>query len=469
MTGRPKRFILAYSQSNFARRTFGQAWKIPPPNNLFVWDGGHWNGDVVPPVGTEFVPAADRPPQIPVSYAAELARSRPDADWYLVIVARGGTGIRAVTGMRYVYLSSTSGETPAGALRFNPPCSGITYSATDHSGFTRFMPGSVDLGTSEFYPARIETVSDNGARFIEFKPVGNVQIKSAPTWSQPFAETARSADWPPPNGTNVLLYPSEPRMRNVLTDVVTAAFDAANPPRRKFDKVLIWPTEADLPFPDAYRERDFNYLMKCLSPWTERYTDFLLTLPWPYEPSINFGRAAWWSAIRQIVRADADCRTVVSLEESGIENWDADLVHASEVGRENIGYLMRKSEQTGGGLTTTRDSGEHLPAVSLSVNVETISPATCMWTRVGQVVTVSGILSVKPSAVAETSFNLSLPVDTPIWNNHQLNGQGVSASTDQTVYVGGHPATSKARFTFTPASVRAQIISYQFSYIVRGS
>lgn len=65
LADRPKKAIFAYSQSAFAGSSPGVAWRQTPPDNLFVWNGGNWTGDEVPPVGDAWVPARNYPPKTP--------------------------------------------------------------------------------------------------------------------------------------------------------------------------------------------------------------------------------------------------------------------------------------------------------------------------------------------------------------------------------------------------------------------
>ena len=333
-----------------ARRT---AWRLPPPANLWVWDGGHWAGNMVPPIGSAWVPATERVPQVPVAYAAELARSRPAEDWYLMIVARGGTSIAALAGLHYRWLGDrvapvADAPLAVGTLRFNETATEIAYSRNDLRGDRRFS-GRADLGTGDFYPARIETTQDAGACWVDFTATAAATAMKQHL-TQPIAILGSSC-WPPPEGTEVTVFPSAPRMRAVMRDVIATAFAAADVPiaQQRFDKMLVWPTESDINAPQGFR-KDFEWLMGFA---TERgvhpMTDVLLTLPWPYGAGIDTQRTTWWEAIRDIVRVDPVRRTLVSLEATDAALWgDGNNVHVLDAARETIGTLMRTSEAAGG-------------------------------------------------------------------------------------------------------------------------
>lgn len=240
LADRFKRFIFAYSQSNIALQGIGETWRYPPPPNLFVWNGGYWNGDMVPPLGNAFVPAASMPPMVAVAYAAELARQFPEDDFYLVMVARGGTSIRALAGMRYRWRSS--GAVPASGDVSIAAGTSVQFHDYDLNGFSR-MTGTADLGVSAFYPARIQATAD-ATVWTEFECTAAHTDNG--TWrSQPITGVG-SANWPPADGTDVTVFPSSPRMRDVMSDVIPAAMNALGlvGDQRRIDKMLIWPTES---------------------------------------------------------------------------------------------------------------------------------------------------------------------------------------------------------------------------------
>lgn len=467
---RPKRLIFAYSQSNFAGKATGTAWTQKPPENLRVWNGGNWAGDIAPPMGTAFLPAADFAPQVPIAYAAELARSRPEEDWFLVIVARGGTGIRAVAGTRYRFRSATTGNLASGDMRFNAGNTQIAYSETDIQGNVRFL-GGASLGTSAFYPARIETTTDNGSRWIEFTPTAGA-TDAGDYRTQPVTVSG-SANWPPPDGTDVTVFPTEPRMRTIIPTILTNAMNALklSGEARKIDKLLIWPTEADINFPAPYRDVDFPWLMAFLAPYLAASTQVLMTLPWPYGGAgITLPRAEWWAAIRDIVAADPTRRTLVSLDTTGAAHWgDADNVHVLDPSREVIGGLMARSEMTGGVPPVSALSGFYTPAMTAVANVASVTPSEAMWMRIGQVVTVSGVVTVVPTAAgAGTEVRIPLPVPSDLAAAHQLAGvASTGAYADGAAGIQGDATNDAARLIFTSRGVTGALWSYQFSYRVR--
>ena len=465
---RPKRFILTYTQSNGVNKEIGGTWDGPMPSNLWVWNGGNWNGDIVPPVGNVFVPATDMNPQVPVAYAAEFALSRPDEDWYLIIVARGGTGVRALVGHRYLWSTATSGAVVSGDVRFNAGRTEIAYSGTDLFGYLRFL-GNTNLGTSTFYAARLETTLDNGARWIEFMCTGP-HTDAGNYRTQPIIVTGSSGWGSVAENEDVLIYPTQPRMRNVLNDTLTAAFSAAKVTGsdRKIDRLILWPTEADINYYDAYEGVDFERILRLMSQWLTPKTKILMTLPWPYGTGIEVTRNDWWKAIKKIAARDPGVRTVVSLSTSGAANWgDTNNIHAT--GHEAVGRYMRMAEEGGGTLLQTVDSGSYMPAYVGVANVESITPFEARWVRIGDVVTVSGRMQVDPVAnTTATSVRIPLPVASDVLTVAFLGGSAISMNVaDHVAFIEGDTANDAAIMSFTSRISTPVSWNFSFSYRFR--
>lgn len=465
---RQKRIILAYSQSNFAGKATGTPWTIEPPPNLFVWNGGNWSGDMVPPLGDAFVPASSLAPQVPIAYAAELARSRPNEDWFLIIVARGGTSIRALAGLRFKWSSAVSGAPAAGSIRMSAARTELAYSETDIHGFTRFS-GGAGVGSSGFYPARIQTTLGGGTSWIEFTP-GETVTDDGDSRRQSITVTGQ-ANWPPANDADVTLFPSEPRMRTVMTSVVSAALQATRLPaaQRKIDKLFIWPTEGDMSWPEGYAAIDYPFLMSFLSPWLKAETETLLTLPYAYSAATAV-RNKWWDAIRGIAAEAPARRKIVSLKGSGVENWqDYDNIHVANASKEAIGYLIRRTESMGGDSNTVL-SGAYLPTFTALENIGSLGGTLeARWLQVGEIVQVAGVVTISPSASgASTRVRISLPTPSDLASIHQLSGVMSNANqADNSGRILADTANDAAEAVFTSKATGGGTWAYQFSYQIR--
>ena len=475
LADRFKRFIFAYSQSNIAMQGIGESWRYPPPPNLFVWNGGNWNGDMAPPLGDAFVPASSLPPMIGIAYAAELARQFPEDDFYLVMVARGGTSIRALAGMRYRWRSATSGAVASGDVRMGPGNGQVVYNDVDLTGYVR-MSGLTDLGVSSFYPARIQSSLDGGSSWIEF--TCNAEFTDGGDWrSQPTTVTGR-ANWPPADGTDVTVFPALPRMRNVVSAIIPAAMTAAGltGSKRRIDKVLIWPTESDLNYWGAYEGRDYDFIADYLATYITPDTDEVITLPWPYGVGIEANRADWWNALRRITAAEAGRRTLVDLSATGANNWGDDntpgalnSIHVLRRALETVGTYIRKSEASGGVAPVIAISGQYTPAITGIANVDSVVVSDAMWFRIGQIVKVTGNVSIVATASAtETTVSISLPIASDMVDNAQLGGVAVSRHVDHpAASIIGDAATDTARMSFKAPNTSGTNWWFDFNYRMR--
>ena len=470
LAARSKQFIVAYSQSNLARKA-SVPWLRTPPDNLFVYNGGNWNGNIAPPMGTGFVPASSMNPQLAIAYAAEVARENPETDFYLVIVARGGTGIRALTGIRYVFSSATSGAPSTAQIRLGGANSQVVYSEVDLYNYTRFI-GNSDLGSTEgFYPARIQTTLNGGASWIEFHTT-SAAVDSGTYRTQSISVTG-SANWPPANGADVTVFPAEPRMRSILLPIIFNAMTAAGltGESRKIDKLLIWPTEADVNYISAYEGRDFDYILNYLESVISPATSILMTLPWPHATGIDQPLSKWWEGIRRIAAAESGSRTLVTLSNTRLEDWtDDNNIHVSDNGLELIGTYLRRSENTGGVVAQETMSNFYSPNAAAISNVTTVTPSEAMWQKVGSIVTVNGVIQVSPTTLnVTTDVKIPLPIPSDIKAQHFLAGSGSTHNrANTTVSVIGDSTDDSAVLRFTPTLTGSHMICYTFSYRIAG-
>ena len=472
LADRFKRFIFVYSQSNIAIQGIGETWRYPPPPNLFVWNGGFWNGDMTPPLGDAFVQAASRPPMVGIAYAAELARQFPEDDFYLVMVARGGTSIRALAGMRYRWRSS--GAVPASGDVSIATGTQVQIHETDLYGWPR-MTGTTDLGVSSFYPARIQVTADPSI-WTEF--TCNAAFTDNGSWrSQPISGIG-SANWPPADGTDVTVFPALPRMRDVVSSIIPASMTAAGltGSKRRIDKVLIWPTESDVSYWEAYEGRDYDFIADYLATYITPDTDEIITLPWPYGVGIEANRADWWNALRRITAKEAGRRTLVDLSATGANNWGDDntpgalnSIHVLRRALETVGTYIRKSEASGGVAPVVATSGQYKPAITGIANVDSVLVSEAMWFRIGQVVKVTGNVSIVANAAStETTVSISLPIASDTLDNAQLGGVAVSRHVDHpAASIIGDAATDRARMSYKAPNTSGTAWWFDFSYKLR--
>jgi len=99
------------------------------------------------------------------------------------------------------------------------------------------------------------------------------------------------------------------------------------------------------------------------------------------------------------------------------------------------------------GSSTEQDirSGTYTPTVYGVNNVTSASASECQWSRVGNVVTVSGKVTIEPTANnTSTSIYMTKPVDSSFTQTYQAGGTGMSVDTTAV----GHAAAITAETTF---------------------
>jgi hypothetical protein len=77
------------------------------------------------------------------------------------------------------------------------------------------------------------------------------------------------------------------------------------------------------------------------------------------------------------------------------------------------------------GSVQTLTSGTYTPTITGVTNISASSAATCYYTRVGNVVNVSGYVNITATANTYTEFKLSLPVSSTISTYSDLSGNGL--------------------------------------------
>ena len=94
-----------------------------------------------------------------------------------------------------------------------------------------------------------------------------------------------------------------------------------------------------------------------------------------------------------------------------------------------------------------------------------------MWFRIGQVVKVTGNVSIVATASAtETTVSISLPIASDMVDNAQLGGVAVSRHVDHpAASIIGDAATDRARMSFKAPNTSGTGWWFDFSYRIRGA
>jgi len=120
------------------------------------------------------------------------------------------------------------------------------------------------------------------------------------------------------------------------------------------------------------------------------------------------------------------------------------------------------------GISATAYAGTHTygAATALS-NIDSVNAAVAFYTRVGDVVSVSGRVSINTTATGAYSFELNLPIASNISAEPQLAGNGTTDSPEvESCRISGEATNDTAVFSGIAASTGNRLFSYNFSYRV---
>ena len=123
------------------------------------------------------------------------------------------------------------------------------------------------------------------------------------------------------------------------------------------------------------------------------------------------------------------------------------------------------------GSVQTLTSGTYTPTLTNGSNVSSSSASTCFWTRVGNVVTVSGWVSITHTTNENaTVLGISLPVSSNLTAFSELSGSGnnyISTSGGQLGKIEGDATNDRATLTFYPFFGSGSANQTQFTFTYR--
>lgn len=117
---------------------------------------------------------------------------------------------------------------------------------------------------------------------------------------------------------------------------------------------------------------------------------------------------------------------------------------------------------------TTRQyvgSGTYTPTLTNVTNVTSSTAAKCQYTRVGNVVTVTGSLSVTPTLAALATIGISLPIASNLALATDCAGAAAAIGVSMPGSISGDTANDRAQLD-TVAAVGANVMYFTFSYEV---
>lgn len=120
--------------------------------------------------------------------------------------------------------------------------------------------------------------------------------------------------------------------------------------------------------------------------------------------------------------------------------------------------------------TAVISSGTYTPTLTNSTNVAASSNATGKWSRVGNIVTVSGQIEVDPTAATtNTLIGISLPIASNLASASELTGFAMDnpVSYGSKGWINGDSTNDRATLQMYPASALNTEWRYQFQYEVK--
>jgi hypothetical protein len=137
----------------------------------------------------------------------------------------------------------------------------------------------------------------------------------------------------------------------------------------------------------------------------------------------------------------------------------------------DFGLSLIDDANAAAALTTlgipTLASGTYTPTIAGITNVSGSSSNLIQWMRVGNVVTVSGFVSVTATATGSTEFEITLPVASDFTQTYQCGGGGSNAeATLSPVHIIADVANNRAQLTFIAGTTGSRAVIFNFTYLV---
>ena len=111
------------------------------------------------------------------------------------------------------------------------------------------------------------------------------------------------------------------------------------------------------------------------------------------------------------------------------------------------------------------DSGIYTPSLTNVTNVTSSTAYSCQWMRIGNMVTVSGKVTIDPTATSATELGMSLPVVSNFANEEECAGTAAdNTSNNHTVKIIADSTNNRAAFVFTPSGAASADYAFIFMY-----
>jgi len=118
------------------------------------------------------------------------------------------------------------------------------------------------------------------------------------------------------------------------------------------------------------------------------------------------------------------------------------------------------------------DAGTYTPTISSTTNVTSSTARQSFYKRIGNIVTVSGVITMYVTANAYTELTISLPIASAIATQYEVTGSGivwVSGAPQVSTLITSNIASDAAMMYFEPGGSvpgASRDFQYTFTYII---
>ena len=108
-------------------------------------------------------------------------------------------------------------------------------------------------------------------------------------------------------------------------------------------------------------------------------------------------------------------------------------------------------------------SGTYTPSLANTTNITSSTPFATQYMRVGNVVTVSGRVTIDPTAAGSITLGVSLPIASTFTATGQCNGTAANAFGD-VIQIISDATNLRATFTGTVNDAASRTYAFSFTY-----
>jgi hypothetical protein len=111
-------------------------------------------------------------------------------------------------------------------------------------------------------------------------------------------------------------------------------------------------------------------------------------------------------------------------------------------------------------------SGTYTPTITNTTNIDASTARACQWLRVGNVVSVSGSVSIDPTAASNTVFQISLPIASNLAQAWNAGGVGSAGVAHVNVYISANATDDVVTASYTAIATGAEEVTFSFTYVI---